>query len=323
MATSYQWQVPNGVFFISVAVLGAGGGGGGDCSSNANWPSGFIQSRFSGGAGGGGGGLSWANNLPVEPGDIIDITVGSGGTGGAFGSTVSSFGTAGSTTNPEFVNVNGFAGGSGQSSIVSKPGVWTITGGGGQGGSTTFGTRRDNGLNANPRYTYSYSNSTAGTGGSSSSDGRGGNGGSASELWSQDTVNTYAKRGGGGGGAGAWFGNPNGHQNGRGGGYQSDPTVGINGGGSGGQGGFGTSDFPTNGRNGNTLSWPYLGPSPGILAATGNATTPRGCGGGGAVRRSGVVASGGNGGDGLVRIMWNPPWDRDLRTYPTGGAQFS
>jgi hypothetical protein len=53
----------------------------------------------------------------------------------------------------------------------------------------------------------------------------------------------------------------------------------------------------------------------------GNNTTPFGCGGGGANRRQGTVNSGSAGGSGRVRIMWNPPWDNDIRTYPTGGPQ--
>ena len=60
----YQFTVPTGVASISAVAIGGGGGG----ASNVN-----------DGGGGGGGSLQYRNNIPVEPGEQLFVTVGSGG----------------------------------------------------------------------------------------------------------------------------------------------------------------------------------------------------------------------------------------------------
>lgn len=60
----YQFTVPTGVNSICAVAIGGGGGG----ASNVN-----------DGGGGGGGSLQYRNDIPVEPGEQLFVTVGSGG----------------------------------------------------------------------------------------------------------------------------------------------------------------------------------------------------------------------------------------------------
>ncbi|MBP47926.1 MAG: hypothetical protein CMH53_08290, partial [Myxococcales bacterium] len=74
--------VPKGVTDISVVAVGAGGGGGGGTTGSLA------------GSGGGGGALVWGNNIPVTPGETLNIIVGGGGKAGVS----SSAGTKGGDT---------------------------------------------------------------------------------------------------------------------------------------------------------------------------------------------------------------------------------
>jgi hypothetical protein len=65
--TEYQWQVPAGVTRIS-AILVGGGCGGGAGSNQTERP------------GGGGGACRWVNDLVVQPGEILSVKSGCGGT---------------------------------------------------------------------------------------------------------------------------------------------------------------------------------------------------------------------------------------------------
>lgn len=64
---TYTWIVPDDVYLVNVAALGAG------LSGNSNIGSQNIR-------GGTGGGIRWKNNIPVTPGSSITVVVGSGGT---------------------------------------------------------------------------------------------------------------------------------------------------------------------------------------------------------------------------------------------------
>lgn len=68
-STEYIWQVPPGI--TSITAVCVGGGGAGQAGGNQKQ-----------GAGGGGGALRWVNGLVVEPGEILRIKAGLGGTGG-------------------------------------------------------------------------------------------------------------------------------------------------------------------------------------------------------------------------------------------------
>jgi hypothetical protein len=62
---TYSWTVPTGVDYISAVTVGGGGGGG-----------------YSRGVGGGGGGaLAYVNFIPVTPGEILTVGVGTSGIG--------------------------------------------------------------------------------------------------------------------------------------------------------------------------------------------------------------------------------------------------
>lgn len=67
--------VPVGVTSISVVCVGGGGGGG------ASGKTGQYPIGFSGGTGAGGS-LAYANNIPVTPGEVLNVVVGTGGAGG-------------------------------------------------------------------------------------------------------------------------------------------------------------------------------------------------------------------------------------------------
>ena len=60
---TYSWVVPADVYDVHVVCIG-GGGGGYDGWANPS---------------GGGGGLGWKNNIPVTPGETIQVQVGQGG----------------------------------------------------------------------------------------------------------------------------------------------------------------------------------------------------------------------------------------------------
>ena len=72
-AGTYVWTVPAGVHHITVATIGAGGGGGG----------GSYYNGYASSGGGGGYGSIQIQDFTVTPGQIYNITVGSGGAGGA------------------------------------------------------------------------------------------------------------------------------------------------------------------------------------------------------------------------------------------------
>jgi len=64
---TYYWECPEGV--TEVSVVAVGGGAGGTYAVTA--------------PGGCGGGLGWKNNVPVTPGELYQVVVGSGGGGGS------------------------------------------------------------------------------------------------------------------------------------------------------------------------------------------------------------------------------------------------
>ena len=112
------WTVPAGVFYVSVVCIGGGGGGG--------------TSVADGSSGGGGGGLGWKNNIPVTPGQVITVVVGSAG-------AVSTNGGRSYFSSTSTVAGNGGVAGSlaGVLTAGGAGGTFVGTGGGdgGQGGS--------------------------------------------------------------------------------------------------------------------------------------------------------------------------------------------
>lgn len=89
-ASSYNWTVPDGVYSISVVAIGSGaqGGQGGNGM--------ICPGSYGGGAGGAGGQGGWChyrNDIPVTPGDVIQVSIPYGGGRAMFGDYFSTTGS--------------------------------------------------------------------------------------------------------------------------------------------------------------------------------------------------------------------------------------
>jgi len=194
--TSGTFIVPDNITLINIEVVGAGGTGG----SN-------------GGGGGGGGGYA-SGEYTVSPGDVLNVIVGIGGSGGSIGTT--SVGTLISATGGE----NGFsipnpdlggggAGGIGIGGTIANytggtggGGYWTYFGGGGGGAAGSLG----NGTNGGNTIVWNGNNClTPGGEGGLSGGAPGGDGGKGAGFIDNfcnvtDSSVKGANYGGGGGG---------------------------------------------------------------------------------------------------------------------------
>ncbi|UNA00787.1 tail protein [Edwardsiella phage vB_EpM_ZHS] len=180
---SGSFTVPPGITTIYLTGCAAGGGGGGAAGNGGTATS----------AGGGGGGASGQVliNEPytVTPGQVIAITM---GTGGAFGSGAS-------------VAVNGAAGGAGGNLVVGS--LVTLTGGGGGGGgvnSASNGSGGSGGTTGGARGMFGFdggAGASGGMGASSPFGGGGGNGHGGAGGGNTGGTNGYGYGSGGGGGA--------------------------------------------------------------------------------------------------------------------------
>ena len=124
VAGTTSWTVPACVTSITVQAWGGGGGGGGAIAIVRN--SGAGTEACSGAGGGGGGGFT-SMVLAVTPGQVYNITVGAGGTGGTSGN--------GSWTGISTMPTSGVNGGA--SSFIG-PGA-TLNANGGIGGGLAAG----------------------------------------------------------------------------------------------------------------------------------------------------------------------------------------
>ena len=192
-----NWTVPFGVSSIDAMAVGGGGGGGMD-----------------GGNGGGGGELRVLTGQSVAAGDVLSITVASGGSGAIWGGAASSSGGVtylkkGATT---FLQANGGASGTGWSSAQN-------TAAGGSGG--TGGTGSNGGSGGLNRYQQNEGiggNGSAGpttvipTGSAVNYGGGGGGGSCWNSINSSTVAGATGGAGGGGNGAGHTYGSgsPNG-----------------------------------------------------------------------------------------------------------------
>jgi len=146
---SYTWQVPVNVKWIKAVIVGGGGGGGGGSSA------------YCGGGGGGGGSI--ITQIFVNPGEILNISVGAGGSGGTGG------------TSP----TNGLNGGNSQISLSDGTTLTVLGGGGGGAATSSAGGVAGGGVGSgtiviNRALFYSLNSSGNGGGGSSSNPGGGG-----------------------------------------------------------------------------------------------------------------------------------------------------
>ncbi|MEI8201381.1 MAG: glycine-rich domain-containing protein [Bacteroidota bacterium] len=202
--------VPDGVFSITVKAWGAGGGGGGH------------DGRF---GGNGGGGAFVKSNIPVNPGEVLTLYVGGGGTFGVgcnsnsgHGTGGFGFGTGGNGGDPGPCGCSGAGGGGGGGSAVVHgitPLLVAAGGGGGGGAGNDVDAGNGGGGNVNG---YGTNNSSGGNFGAnginvgtngenrSSSlcdggSGGGGGGGFHGGLGGSSPFNGDASGGGGGGGS--------------------------------------------------------------------------------------------------------------------------
>lgn len=236
--SSGTWIRPNGVFVVTVSMIGGGGGGGG----------GVNTSTLAGG-GGGAGDILIGQSVDVsgQPvGTAIPVTVGTGGAGGVQNG-------AASPGNPSsFLTVSTEGGGAGGSNGAGGNGQSRIGGGSGGGGS---------GINAGGPFTGGtallpgHNGGNGFTGGSS-----GGGGGGLATAGSNSTGDTVAGNGGNGNLADTFL--PYSYGGGGGGGTPIAGTPGTNNYG-GGTGGIGNA----NGRNGT----PNTGAGGGGVGATNGA----------------------------------------------------
>jgi len=273
------WTVPTGVTSISAVVVGGGGAGGGGSTGSYS------------GSGGSGGNLGFAVSIPVTGGQVLDITVGAGGTGGTG---------------------NGARGGE---SRIDYQGTGYLWASGGQGGLAASGNVVYTSTSSSKGGNYIYSTSPL-------SNGFGGRGGQSGGVAAPNSW------GGGGGGAGGYsgrggdggYGTTSGTNGAGGGGGGSGQTYGLVGapagggvgllgeGSSGAAGGAGSGGRGGSGGNSG-------GSNPGGYNATNGGYGGSYGGGGGAASAATVNGSthrGGDGGDGAVRIIWGPN-----RAYPS------
>ncbi len=218
----YTFVVPLDVTSITINANGAGGGGGGS-AAGAIIPNPSPSTNVTSGGGGGGAGDGTSLILSVTPGEILTITIPTGGAGGTGAYPTSSNGSAGSGNTIVSSNLQGTlivlvpGGGGIGGSVTSANYGGTGGAGGGNGGFGGVGgivAINKNGVgggtgtawrvplngeqtNGGTAATYSGSTVISGGGGGGSAMGYGGNG--------VETSNGLAgTQGGGGSGAGGW-----------------------------------------------------------------------------------------------------------------------
>jgi hypothetical protein len=264
--SSGTWVCPSGVYSAKFLVVGAGGAGGG-CLTN-------LITEYNVGGGGGGGSIKEVD-LSVTPGTSYTITVGAKGTGGT--------GNGGNGGTSEVLNgatslIKSYGGRGGQGKLstgyVAFSTSITVAGGSGAAATSTSSGAQAGGGGSG---FGSYTPNNAGTGTLNQ-------GGEGTPGRSKTTVST---------GAQAQYGITNGDV-----GYQ-----GFGAGGGGGCCGLTTTYSFGQGGSANAGNGAQLGAAGATNGGAAIANT--GCGGGGAaVYLSVSNANGGDGSDGLVRVVY-------------------
>jgi hypothetical protein len=95
------WTAQAGVYFVEIEAIGAGGGGGGGRDGTAL----INQSPL--GGGGGGAGIMQRITMPVVPGTLYGITIGTGGTAGALGAPPGALPSAGGAGSDTIFSISG------------------------------------------------------------------------------------------------------------------------------------------------------------------------------------------------------------------------
>ncbi len=207
------FTIPAGVSTIRMRLFGGGGGGGAGAGSG---------SIAVGGGSGGNGAFIVTKDVHVTPGEVLSITVGVGGSGGA---ATSGSGPNGSSGTSSFVERSGSylaigfggAGGIGAATASSIGGAVNTFTGGGISCFNFLGGRGGNANNSASSGQPSFEQITGGAGGAggASKGGGGGGGGSSYGLGGQGQdstttgtvpVNSFTAGYGAGGGGGAGHG---------------------------------------------------------------------------------------------------------------------
>jgi len=261
----------------SVSAVAVGGGGAGA----------YIWSSNAGG----GAGLGWKNNIPVSPGSGYTVVVGAGGTRYSFGGF--------NGGNSYFINtstVAGYGGGGAGQGNTGGPNQRSFAGGGWVGDGGGAG---------------GFSNSYQGGGGAAGYTGYGGDAPGGGRF------GNYPQTGGGGAQAGDYYSSFWGSSGGGGvgllgkgpDGYFNYTPFSGNSSYGGGQGGSG-------GERGQYGENPFSGQGEGGYFAGANGGAYGGGGGGSGTISFGFSNTGGNGGQGGVRIIWGAG-----RAYPSTSTQ--
>lgn len=189
-----RYVVPDGVYKLYIAACGGGAGGTGAAGDR------YSDLTSVNGAGGGGGAAVLNYEILVNPGDILNITVGAGGAGGVTSDNPTAGANGGDTIIENYITLKG---GNAGAVVDTGPG-YTFTGGkaGGTGGGDGGGPElngKDGILGKGGRYD---GGSHGGGGGGSI-----GNGGHVDDYL--NFTPTYAAPSKGGGGCGGWRGSSN------------------------------------------------------------------------------------------------------------------
>ena len=308
---TYTWVAPDRVTNVSVVAVGGGAGGGGTRSYSCCTCGGYGYGQYPGQSGGGGG-LAWINNYSVTPGNSYTVVVGAGGTGQPpaargltyYGCVVPVGGSS------YFVNnttVKG--GGAGRNSNCT---IYACGGLGGHAAATGCIPCRIGLAAYSGRSGLSGGGGSAGNGSGLGGGGAGGYGSTCYVGWGGDgcrggcgggTYKNTAQNGGGGGG-GSYIG-----PGAQGSGY---PYGGGGGGGVGVSNGKGCSGFSGNFQAGSTaITYGGKGSggcNGGIAQYLNGSNGGLYGGGGGAAGFSNypgfLTGNGGNGANGVVRIIW-------------------
>lgn len=172
--------IPEGITSVFVTLVGGGGGGGG--GANGGRTSDNVPRYGRAGGGGGSGYQSIDNVLAVTPGETLYCTIGSGGSGGAWGDTGAAAGS-------------GYDGGG---TYVRRGSTTILSASGGKGGTG------GNGYGAGGEGGLGYQNGGTATNSASSFE-EGGSGGSGLRNNNTGSFQIYGGKGGNGGRAGCVY----------------------------------------------------------------------------------------------------------------------
>lgn len=258
---TYYLPIPEGVTTICAAVRS--GAGGALYNNNGGISTFYVSS-------GGGAGFAWKNDIPVAPGDLLQIVVGAGGAASSQATVIATPAGSGGESWVKDVSICRASGGvGGTQGVAAAGGTVTAGDGGGTGGSGAFMSTTSAAAHASG-------------GGAAGYTGNGGNG-----VANADSTLAAGNPGTGGGGGSGTPGSPSG-------------GVGMFGAGASGTGGTLGSGVGTTGGTGKGGSAGRNG----ALNATRAAGLP-GDGAGGSVSFQSLPDTA-NGEDGAVRIVFGP-----------------